>query len=59
MGCVATTSTDPPPRSCAKCLRADAAARASPGAAPLWRVPREPRTMPPLSGALGAGLAKG
>lgn len=50
MGCVATLGTDPPPRSCVKCLRADAAARADPARTPLWTVRREARTMPPLSG---------
>lgn len=56
MGCVATLGTDPPPRSCVKCLRADAAARADPGRNPLWTIRREARTMPPLSGGVGWGL---
>lgn len=65
MGCVATLGTDPPPRSCIKCLRADAGARASPGRTPAWIVPRESRTLPPVAGAsrmpalaqaLGAGM---
>ena len=50
MGCVATLGTDPPPRSCVKCLRADAATRGSPGRTPLWTVKREAKAMPPLSG---------
>ena len=52
MGCIATLGTDPPPRSCVKCLRADAAVRADPGRTPLWSIAREARTMPPLSGEL-------
>ena len=50
MGCVASISTDPPPRSCVKCLRADAATRASPGRTPLWAVRRQARSLPPVTG---------
>lgn len=55
LGCVATVGTDPPPRSSAKCLRADAAARASPSRVPLWTVKREAQRggMPPVSGEAG------
>lgn len=50
MGCVATMGTVPPPRTCVKCLRADAACKASLGRTPLWLVRKESRSLPPLAG---------
>jgi hypothetical protein len=50
MGCVATIGTEPPPRTCVKCLRADAACKASLGRTPLWLVRKDSRSLPPLAG---------
>ncbi len=51
MGCVATLGTVPPPRACIKCLRQDAATRASPDRTPTWTLRPEKATDPPaLSG---------
>lgn len=53
LGYVATVGTDPPPRSSAKCLRADAAVRASSSRSTLWTVKRDASQrggMPPVSG---------
>ncbi|KAL4858517.1 Vacuolar protein sorting-associated protein 13C [Chlorella vulgaris] len=49
MGCVATIGTVPPPRTCVKCLRADAACKASLGRTPLWLVRKDSRSLPPLA----------
>ncbi|KAL4443584.1 hypothetical protein ABPG75_011321 [Micractinium tetrahymenae] len=47
MGCVATLGTVPPPRSCIKCLRQDAATRASPDRTPTWVLRHDKNTDPP------------
>lgn len=49
LGCVATNGVKPPGRGAAKCLRADAACKASFGRAPQWALRPEERTFPSLS----------
>ncbi|KAL4447306.1 hypothetical protein ABPG77_007339, partial [Micractinium sp. CCAP 211/92] len=51
MGCVATLGTVPPPRACIKCLRQDAATRASPDRTPTWTLRPEKATDPPALSA--------
>lgn len=54
MGCVASAGIDPPPRSACRCLRADAATRATPNRSLIWRLSpsggrKDQGSLPPLS----------